>query len=194
MCVGPTFRSKRYGEPPPVRVASANHHQFIRGKPITPKGKSINLRGKSINVCCWLLAIFFLCSGTAARADENSQANRLTSADKSAIRTVIEHQLAAFQADDAARAFSYATPEMQRKSRTPERFMAMVKQSYRPVYRPRAVFFQNIMVMDGIPAQRVLLMDSRGAPVMAVFPMQRQDDGNWRIAGCILYRNTANVL
>lgn len=59
----------------------------------------------------------------------------LTAADRTAIRTVIERQLAAFRREDATAAFAFASPEIQAKYGTPEYFMTIVKTFYEPVYR-----------------------------------------------------------
>ena len=58
-----------------------------------------------------------------------------------AMRAVIEAQLAAFAADDAARAFSYAAPGIREVFGTPDRFLAMVRSGYPVVYRPASVTF-----------------------------------------------------
>ena len=121
-------------------------------------------------------------------------AQSLSDADKMAIRDIVQAQLDAFKVDDAALAYSYASPSIQAKTGSPLAFMAMVRTAYKPVYRPRAVFFQNITLMNGIPAQRVLLMDHNGTPVLAVYPMERQADGSWRINGCMLYKGDAQML
>lgn len=121
-------------------------------------------------------------------------AGPLSESDRMAIRDVITAQMDAFRVDDAQRAFDLASPAIQAKSGSPDRFLDMVRKSYAPVYRPRAVFFQNITMMHGVPAQRVLVLDSSGAPVLAVYPMQRQPDGSWRINGCMLYKDRAQLL
>ena len=67
-------------------------------------------------------------------------------------------------------------------------FMRMVQTGYRPVYRPREVEFQGIEPGedgDGL-VQHVLLIGPDGQPVEALYLMQRQPDGSWRINGCIL--------
>ena len=46
----------------------------------------------------------------------------LADSDQAAIRTAVESQLAAFQRDDGAAAFSYAAPAIQEKFGTPENF------------------------------------------------------------------------
>ncbi len=139
-------------------------------------------------LCC--VAMF----GALIAVGANVHAGSLTASDKMAIRDVVQAQLDAFKADDAERAYSYASPAIQAKTGTPSAFMAMVRTSYAPVYRPRAVFFQNITMMNGVPAQRVLLMDHKGTPVLAVYPMERQADGSWRINGCMLYEGDAQML
>ena len=122
----------------------------------------------------------------AVAAPAQSENMTLSDADRSAIRGVIESQLAAFQRDDGARAFSYASPTVRRQFVTPERFMRMVRTGYAPVYRPREVAFRDVVVVGDVPVQKVLLVGPDGVPVMAVYPMQRQADGSWKIDGCML--------
>ena len=107
-------------------------------------------------------------------------------ADKQAIRMVIEEQLGAFQRDDAQAAFAQASPNIQAIFQTPDRFMAMVRGGYPPVYRPRQVEFRDIVDIDGTPTQRVFIIGPDGAPFMALYPMELQDDGTWKIGGCYL--------
>ena len=111
----------------------------------------------------------------------------ITTADRMAIRAVIERQLEAFRRDDAVNAFAFASPEIQAKYGTPENFMTAVKSFYEPVYRPqRTGGFTNLYVMDGQLTQPVLLVGPDGGFVVALYAMQRQRDGDWRILGCSL--------
>lgn len=110
----------------------------------------------------------------------------MTPADREAICSTIERQLAAFQRDDAAEAFSLASPGIQSQFATPEKFMRMVRVSYPSVYRPRAVVFQETIEVEGLPAQKVMLMSPEGKLVVALYLMQQQPDGNWQIHGCVL--------
>lgn len=120
-------------------------------------------------------------SGTRAAAAEP-----LGEADRAAIRSVVQRQLDAFRRDDGDAAFGFASPAIRNLFETPERFMAMVQQSYQPVYRPQAVEFRDIVDFRGQPAQRVQLVGPDGVPVMAYYLMQQQADGSWRINGCVL--------
>jgi len=110
-------------------------------------------------------------------------------ADAAAIHGVVADQLAAFQRDDGESAFGYASPMIRDQFMTPDNFMRMVRTGYPPVYRPREVFFGPIVEMEGRIVQRVLLVGPDGQPVMALYIMQKQPDGTWRIDGCILTRS-----
>ena len=103
-----------------------------------------------------------------------------------AIRAVISRQMDAFKRDDAFAAFGFAAPSIQKMFGTPERFMTMVRRGYQPVYRPRSVAFRKIVTVDGKLVQPVFVVGPDGVPVTALYIMERQNDGEWRIAGCVL--------
>ena len=128
-----------------------------------------------------ILLLFF-----TAPAVAQTMPSEVGEADRQAIRMVIEEQLGAFQRDDAQAAFAQATPNIQAIFQTPDRFMAMVRGGYQPVYRPRQVEFRDIIDIDGAPTQRVFIIGPDGAPVMALYPMELQADGTWKIGGCYL--------
>lgn len=115
-----------------------------------------------------------------------AQQMEVTDTDRVAIRSVIERQLEAFQRDDAIGAFAFASPGIQAQFGTAKNFMAMVRASYQPVYRPRSVVFEDITTVEGIPAAQVLLLSPDGEPVMALYLMEKQLDGSWKINGCYL--------
>ncbi|HZT61811.1 MAG TPA: DUF4864 domain-containing protein [Burkholderiales bacterium] len=115
-------------------------------------------------------------------------AQAVSDADARAVRQVIEAQLAAFRRDDAPRAFSYATPGVRDSFGTPEKFMAMVREQYAVVYRPRSVSFEEPVIVGEDLVQPVRMTDGYGHAWMAIYPMARQPDGSWRINGCHLAR------
>lgn len=110
----------------------------------------------------------------------------LTERDRDTIRQLITQQLDAFQRDDATTAFGFASPSIQAQFGDPETFMKMVKTAYVAVYRPRSVLFEGIVDVEGLPAQTIVLMSPHGQIVRAIYIMQRQPDGDWRIHGCML--------
>lgn len=99
-------------------------------------------------------------------------------------REVIEAQLTAFARDDARDAFSHASPPTQAIFGSPERFMSMVRENYPAIYRPQAVAFaRRIRTPGGGHAQPVSLIGPDGLGVLAMYRMEEQPDGSWRIAG-----------
>jgi len=130
-----------------------------------------------------LLAAFFLIACGAALADQPAN---LPPADRQAIQQVISEQIEAFRRDDGAGAFGYASPDIQMMFDNPARFMAMVRQGYQPVYRPRSVAFGNAMIVDGNLVQEVAVIGPDGRPRLAEYAMEREPDGTWKIAGCRL--------
>ena len=116
----------------------------------------------------------------AARAED------IGAADRAAIAKVIQDQIAAFRVDDAARAFGFASPGIQAKFGTPEQFLEMVRAGYFPVYRAQDLTFRDITIENGAPVQSVEIRDVQGEGVLALYFMERQPDGSWKINGCIL--------
>ncbi|MGF1611725.1 MAG: DUF4864 domain-containing protein [Kiloniellales bacterium] len=110
-------------------------------------------------------------------------ADGLSPAEGGAIRQVIQSQLDAFQRDDGASAFSYASPGIQRKFGNPATFMEMVRSGYAAVYRPREVEFRELRTSGSTVQQEVLFVGPDGKAVIAVYTMEKQPDGSWRING-----------
>ena len=136
----------------------------------------------------WVL-IGVLSAGLSVVAQES-----LSDDDRDAIHAVIQSQLDAFQSDDAVLAFSFASPAIQAQFGSPQNFMAMVKTGYQPVYRPRSVVFGDIVETAGKIVQQVLILDGEGQSVLAIYPMEKQTDESWRIAGCYLTASKAKIL
>jgi Domain of unknown function (DUF4864) len=136
----------------------------------------------------WLLALVLVPALATAGAwgQAMQPATDLAAADRDAIRTVIGDQMAAFKRDDAAAAFGFAAPNIQDMFGTPEHFLAMVRQGYQPVYRPSDVRFGELVRIDGSLAQLVHVVGPDGVPQLAVYFVERQPDGRWRITGCVL--------
>ncbi len=105
-------------------------------------------------------------------------------ADVRAVRAVVEAQLAAFAADDAERAFSYASEGLRERFAQAGAFMAMVRTGYPMVIKPAAVSWFVPTEQDGVVVQKVHLRDAAGANWLAVYQLQREAAAGWKIAGC----------
>ena len=134
---------------------------------------------RAIKLSIPVAVMFALVCVSAARAD-------VSGADQAAIQGVIGNQIDAFRHDDAGGAFSYATPELQTMFGSATRFMTMVQQQYRPVYRPRTVDFGTLSDTGGEVIQSVELIGPDGLAYTARYTMQRQPNGVWRIGACEL--------
>ena len=139
--------------------------------------QSIDIPPRLIGVVFVIASFFLMATAAFAGVDET---------DERQIRSVIEQQIQAFRADDGDRAFSYASPDIRRKFGSVDNFMAMVKGGYQAVYRPQEVEFLGLKAETGVISQAVRLVGPDGKTVMAVYTMERQDDGGWKIGGVYL--------
>ncbi|MGB8812906.1 MAG: DUF4864 domain-containing protein [Paracoccaceae bacterium] len=98
----------------------------------------------------------------------------------SGIEAVINGQIAAFQADDFASAFAFASPNIQGIFGTADNFGAMVKNGYPMVWRPSAVKMLGLREAQGGLWQRVLVTDQAGHSHMLDYQMI-ETPGGWQI-------------
>jgi uncharacterized protein DUF4864 len=114
-------------------------------------------------------------------------AQTVTDQEAQEFQRVITSQLNAFNADDGAAAYVFAAPTIKQMFPSPEIFMSMVKKGYPPVYRRQSYSFGRIgNEMGGAPTQHVIIVDQNGKSWIALYAMQRQPDGSWKIIGCQL--------
>ena len=131
--------------------------------------------------------VFALCAVlTLATPVAGGRAQSVSEADAASFRQVISDQIAAFNADDGPKAWSFASPSIQQLFPTPDIFMTMVKQGYQPVYRQQSLTFGEITDNDGRLVQHVTIGDLKGKLWTALYSMQKQPDGSWKISGCAL--------
>ena len=105
---------------------------------------------------------------------------RPVAAQEAPIRSTIQSQIEAFQADDFARAFTFASPTIKGMFGTPENFGAMVKQGYPMVYRPAEVQMMDLREVAGNLWQRVRITDQAGAGWFLDYMMIETAEG-WQI-------------
>ena len=123
----------------------------------------------------------------AAVADADDGARQTVSrADRLAIQNVIAAQIKAFEREDDLAAFSLAAPDVRRQFGSAQAFMTMVKSGYESLYRNRSATFLETSMVDGGIVQSMRIVQSDGDVVIALFNMERQANGDWRIAGCEL--------
>ena len=115
-------------------------------------------------------------------------------ADVEQFQRIISDQITAFRADNGAAAYSYAAPAIKRLFPSSEVFMEMVRQGYRPVYRPsRFAFGEVTEEVQGRPTQQVTIIDENGKAWSALYVFERQPDGSWKIIGCSLVQSAGEA-
>ena len=122
-------------------------------------------------------------SGTAPTTPNTPDA-AVSQADTQGARAAIQAQLKAFAADDAKRAFSFATPQLRQMFGTPENFIEMVRNGYPVVYRPASVAFLKPERDGNALVQAVHMTDADGVLWLVLYHLERQPDKSWRISGC----------
>jgi hypothetical protein len=139
---------------------------------------NISLQGRG-GVMAWLQR----CAGCVALlgllAPLAAGAAPLAEPDARAVRQVIEAQLEAFAADDAERAFSYASPAIRAQFGDANSFMGMVRGGYPMVLRPAAVSFFQAQTVDG---------------AITTYVLEQQAGVGWRINGCVVVADSGQSL
>jgi hypothetical protein len=132
-------------------------------------------------VAAFPAAAILLLLANPARAEDP-----VSRADQHAIQGVIASQMDAFRHDDGTKAFSFATPQLQTMFGSPATFMGLVRRAYQPVYRPRSFHFGDAHTEGDAVIQEVALIGPDGLPHLALYTMEHEPDGNWKIAACQL--------
>jgi hypothetical protein len=117
----------------------------------------------------------------------------LSKAEWQAIRKVISQQLAALRAGDGSKAFGYAAPSIQAQFGDARNFMAMVRHAYSPLLDARYSEFLEGAVIDGTIVQPLRLIGPDNKVLVALYTMERQKRGLWRISGCLIAPSTVQA-
>jgi hypothetical protein len=96
------------------------------------------------------------------------------------IQATILAQIEAFEADDFARAFTFASPNIHALFGTPEAFGKMVREGYPMVWRPADVTMLDLRFIGGAYWQRVRVTDAKGRSFWLDYQMIERPEG-WRI-------------
>ncbi len=139
----------------------------------------------------WLLVLAALIAPVAAAPPTDGIA--LQRSEWKAIERAIGQQRTALKAGDGARALSFATPALREQFGSPDRFMRMVRDGYAPLLAARDTKFLEGAVIEGTVIQPLRLILPDNTVLVAIYQMERQKDGHWKIAGCILAPSTVQA-
>ena len=130
-----------------------------------------------MHIVALLLALCFALSPHGALADALAAA-----------QGVIHAQEQAFGRDDATAAYSYAAPAIKQIFPAADIFMSMVENTYAPVYRHKSFEFGDSRIEGNWIAQRVHIIDANGEAWEALYTLEQQGDGSYKITGCSLLK------
>ncbi|MEO8303826.1 MAG: DUF4864 domain-containing protein [Betaproteobacteria bacterium] len=130
---------------------------------------------------------------SSANAEPRRAESSLRAAEWTSIRQVIGAQRKALKEGDGKKALSYASPGIREQFATPGNFLAMVRNGYNALLAARYTEFLEGAVIDGAVIQPVRLVAPDNSVVVALYTMEKQKDGQWKIAGCILAPSTVQA-
>jgi len=133
------------------------------------------------------MAVFVLALLVASTVRAQSEP---AAADWTQIKAVITAQRNALVRGDGSLAFGYAAPGIRRHFGDVDTFMRMVRQSYAALIDARYTEFLEGAVIGGDVVQPLRLVMNDGTVWVALYGMQRQPDGGWRIASCVIAPST----
>ena len=137
--------------------------------------------------------IFVLLLPVMATAQSPPAVTSLRAAEWKAIEAVIRTQLAAMKSGDSAKSFAHAAPAIQQQFGTAENFLAMVRIGYGALLAARYTEFLEGAVVEGNVIQPLRIIAPDNSVQVALYTMQKQPDGRWKIAGCALAPSTVQA-
>ena len=115
---------------------------------------------------------------------------RLPASKWTAIRQVIDEQLAALRRGDAAGAFSFAAPGIRERFGDAPTFLALGRESYAALLEARYTESLDGAAVDDTTIQPLRLVMNDDTVLVALYQMRKGDDGRWRVAGCVIAPST----
>ena len=138
------------------------------------------------------VALAAMLIGNAGAAPVARQST-LPAAQWKAIQRVISDQLRALRAGQAEKAFSFASAGIRTQFGTADHFIGMVRSNYDALLVARYTEFLEGAVIDGHVIQPLRVIAPDNTVVVALYTMERQKDGRWKIAGCALAPSTVQA-
>jgi hypothetical protein len=112
------------------------------------------------------------------------------------LRGTVQAQLTAFASGDYMRAYALATVAIQQQFGDAERFLAMVRSAYPMLINPGSVAFrlpERVEADASSAIQAVQLRDRNGKYWLATYQLDKQNEGVWRIAGCVVVADSSRL-
>lgn len=116
------------------------------------------------------------------------------SASPQVLQQVVQRQLHALARENAGEAFALADAGLRTQFGSPEAFLATVRDEYPMLMHPASVLFLKPETDGSYAMQKVRLTDEDGASWSLTYLLNRQQDDQWRISGCVVTPEGRQVL
>lgn len=127
-------------------------------------------------------------------AADPPQAAAVKTAQPQLVQHVVQQQLNALAHEDAQQAFALADPDFRTQFGTPEAFLATVREQYPMLMHPARLLFLKPASDGSIALQKVRMVDDAGITYTLTYLLNRQQDDQWRIAGCVVTPQGREIL
>lgn len=125
---------------------------------------------------------------------EPPQAAAPASASPQLVQQVVKQQLAALARQDAGRAFALADPDLRTQFGSADAFLATVKEQYPMLMKASSMLFLKPETDGTIAVQKVRISDGEGSAWSLTYLLNRQQDNQWRISGCVVTPEGRQIL
>jgi hypothetical protein len=122
----------------------------------------------------------------AVYASDPPQATPSRAAAAEVVQQVVQQQLQALAAQDAMQAFALADNDLRTQFGTADVFLATVRDQYHMLMHASSVLFLKPETDGTIAMQKVRMSDEDGASWTLTYLLNRQQDNQWRISGCLV--------
>jgi hypothetical protein len=110
------------------------------------------------------------------------------------VQQVVQQQLTALSSENAGEAFALADQDLRTQFGTAEAFLATVREQYPMLLHPASVLFLKPETDGTIAMQKVRVTDKDGAAWSLTYLLNRQQDNQWRISGCVVTPEGRQIL
>ena len=141
----------------------------------------------------WALLFSAVLMG-AVYASDPPQATPSRAAAAEVVQQVVQQQLQALAAQDAMQAFALADNDLRTQFGTADAFLATVRDQYPMLMHPASVLFLKPETDGTIAMQKVRMSDEAGSSWTLTYLLNRQQDNQWRISGCVVTPEGKQIL
>ena len=122
----------------------------------------------------------------AVYASNPPQAKPSRAAVTQLVQQVVQQQLQALASQDAMQAFALADSDLRTQFRSADAFLATVRTQYPMLMHPSSELFFKPQTNGTSALLKVRMSDDEGASWTLTYLLNRQQDNQWRISGCVV--------